>query len=74
MLGAEDGYQATHKDEGRVQVLVILFRVVSVKFCGFLAIHSEEVGPRVTSPERIGEFFEDGMEAGWVSATVWLSR
>ena len=63
MFSAEGGNQMTDEDEGRVQVLVIFFRIIPVKFSGFPTIHGEEVGPRVISPERIEEFFEGGMEA-----------
>ena len=45
-----DGNPTTHKDEGRVQVLVVLFRIVSVEFSRFSAVDGEEVGPRVIAP------------------------
>jgi hypothetical protein len=53
----------TYEDEGRVQVLVILPRIILVKLFRFPSINGEEVGPRVASPERVEEFFEGGMEA-----------
>jgi len=58
------GNRTTHEDEGRVQVFVILFRVVPVKLSRFPAIHSEEVGTRVIGSQRVEEFFEGGMETG----------
>ena len=54
----------TNEDEGRVQIFVVLFRVIAVKFFRLSAIYSEEVGPWVISPEWIEEFLEGGMEAG----------
>ena len=56
--------ETTDEDEGCVQVLVVLFRVISVKLSGFPAVYREKVGPRVISPQRVEEFFEGGMEAG----------
>jgi len=56
--------QRTDEDEGRVQVLVVLFRIISIKFSRFPAIHREEVGPGVIGPQRVEELFESGMEAG----------
>ena len=41
----EYGNAPTHEDEGRVQVLVVLFSIISVKLFGFSAIYGEEVGP-----------------------------
>ena len=35
----------THKDEGSVEVLVILPRVISIELVGFLAVDGKEVGP-----------------------------
>ena len=61
----EDGNQTTHEYEGRVQVLVVLLRIIAVKFSRFLAVHGEEVSSRVIGPERIEKFFEGGMEAGF---------
>ena len=34
----------THENEGRVEILVVLFGIVSVKFGGLFAIDGEEVG------------------------------
>jgi len=59
----ESGKQTTHEDEGRVQVLVVLFRVISIKLSGFPAVYHEEVCPGVICPERVEEFFESRMEA-----------
>ena len=38
---------ATHEDKGSAQVLVVLLGVVAVKFPGFPAVYSKEVGARV---------------------------
>ena len=65
VLNTKIGNQTTHEDEGRVQVLVVLFRVISVKLSGFPAVHCEEVRPGVIGPQWVEEFFECGMEAGW---------
>ena len=54
----------TDEDEGGVEVLVVLFHVVSVKLFGFPAVDGEEVGPGIIGPEGFKEFFEGGMEAG----------
>jgi len=54
----------TDEDEGGVQVLVVLFRIISVKFFGFPTIHGEEVVPGIVGPEGFKELFEGGMEAG----------
>jgi len=56
--------RTTHEYEGCVQVFVVFFRIIPVKLSGFPAVHGEEVGPRVISPERIEEFFEGGTKAG----------
>ena len=76
----------TDEDEGGVQVLVVLFRIVSVKIFGFPAVHGEEVCPGIVGPEGFKELFEGGMEAGglecqrisnyytgvkWVLRTTW---
>ena len=53
----------THKDEGGVQVLVVLFRVIAVKLFGFSAVYGKEVGSGIIGPQRFGELFEGGMEA-----------
>ena len=42
-FSGEDGNRTTDEDEGRVQVLVVLLRVIAVKFSGFLAVHSKKV-------------------------------
>jgi len=63
----------TDEEKGRVQILVVLFRVIAVKLSGFSAVYSEEVGPRVIGPQRVKELFESGTEAvSGISATVWL--
>ena len=41
----EGGSWATHKDKRRVEILVVLIRVIPVKLCRFPPVHSEEVGP-----------------------------
>ena len=52
----------THKDKGCVQVLVILFRVVSVELVGLLAINGEEVGAGIVGPQWVEELFEGGVD------------
>jgi len=71
----------TDEDERGVEVFVVLFRIISVKLFGFLAIHGEEVGPRIVGPERFKELLEGGMKAGGLecqrisaSATTWLPQ
>ena len=57
--------RATDEDKGRVQILVILFRVIPVKLFGFSAIYSEEVGSGIIGSQWFSELFEDGTEAGF---------
>jgi len=76
----------THEDEGGVQILVVLFGIISVELFGFHAVHGEEVGSGIVGPEGFKEFLESGMEAGglecqrisnyytavkWVLRTTW---
>ena len=61
----ECGNNLTHKDEGGVQVLVVLFRVIAVKLFGFSAVYGKEVCSGIIGPQRFGELFEGGMEAGF---------
>ena len=64
VFGAADGNKATNEDKGRVQVLVVLPRVISVKLCRFSTICGEEVGSGIVGPQRFEELLEDRMEAG----------
>jgi len=63
-IGVGYGNMRAHEDKGRVQVLVVLFRIISVKFFGFSAVHGEEVCSGIVGPERFKELLEGGMEAG----------
>ena len=54
----------TDEDEGGVQVLVVLFRIISVELFGFSAVDGEEVSPGIFGPEGFEELLEGGMEAG----------
>jgi len=54
----------TDKDEGGVEVLVVLFRIISVKLFGFSAVNGEEVCPGIVGSEGFKEILEGGMEAG----------
>ena len=68
------GNRTTHKDEGRVQVLVILFRIASVKLIGLLAVDGKEVCAGIIGPQRIEELFENGMEAiRWVREALGVA-
>jgi hypothetical protein len=62
-MNTEYGNTPTHEDEGRVQVLVIFFRIISVKLFGFSAVYGEEVGSGIVGPEGFKELLEGGMEA-----------
>lgn len=64
VLYIEGGIRTTHEDKGGVQVLVVFPRVISVKLLRLFAVHCEEVGPRVISPNWIEELLENRMEAG----------
>ena len=77
----------TDEDEGGVEVLIVLFRIIFVKLFGFPAIHSEEVVSGIVGSEGFKELLEGGMEAGglecqrisnylttavkWVRRTTW---
>ena len=63
VLSTESGNRTTDEDEGRVQVLVVFFRVISIKLSRFPTVYREEVCPGVICPERVEEFFESRMEA-----------
>ena len=56
--------EATNEDEGRVQVLVVLFCVIAIKFPRYSAVCGEEVGSGIVGPQWFEEFSEGGMEAG----------
>ena len=62
-LSFRDGNKTTDEDKRRVQVLVILFRVIPVKLFRFFAVCGKEVGPGIVGPEWFDELFEGGMEA-----------
>jgi len=64
VASAAYGNTQTHKDEGRVQVLIVLPGVVSVKLFRFPAVCGEEVGSGVVDPEGFNELLEGGMEPG----------
>ena len=59
----ESGNDSTDKDEGGVQVLVILFRVITVKLFGFSTVYGKEVGSGIIGPQWFSELSEGGMEA-----------
>ena len=46
-----DGNQTTDEDKGRVQVLVVLFRVIAIELPRFSAVYSEEVGSGILGPQ-----------------------
>ena len=64
VISMEYGNTPTHEDEGRVQILVVLFGIISVKLFGLSAVYGEEVGSGIVGPEGFKEFLEGGMEAG----------
>ena len=57
------GNTRTYEDEGCVQVLVVLLRIVSVKLFGLSAVYGEEVGSGIVDSEGFEELLEGGMEA-----------
>ena len=65
----ESRLKKTDKNEGGVEVFVILLGVLLVKLCRFLAIGGEEVGAGIVSPQRFEELSEGGVEAA-----VWDQR
>ena len=73
MINTEYGSTRTHEDEGRVQVFVVLLRIVSIKLVGLLSIDGEEVGSGVVGPERFNEFLEGGMEASRSGCQYYLA-
>jgi len=50
-----DGLKETDKDEGGVEVFVILLGVILVKLVGFLAVDGEEVGAWIVGPQWLKE-------------------
>ena len=64
----------THKDQGGVEVLVILLGIVSVEFGGFLAIDGEEVGAGVVGFQWLEELLEGRTEAYRRSDIWWRVR
>ena len=64
VLSADGRNKTTDEDEGCVQVLVILLRVIAVKLSGLPAVDGEEVGSGIVGPQRFEELFEGGVEAG----------
>jgi len=53
-----------YEDERRVEIFIVLPRVISVKVCRFPAVCSEEVGPGIVGPQWFKELLEGMMEAG----------
>jgi len=47
------GKQGAHEDEGSIQVLVVLARIIPVKLSGFPAVHGANIGSRVIGPRGI---------------------
>jgi len=63
VFGKDNRNKTTNKDKGRVQlVLVVLFRVIAVKFTRLPMVDGEEVGSRIVGPQWFEELFEGGME------------
>ena len=62
-LSTQDNNQTTDEDEEHVQVLVVLFRVIPVKFPRFFTVCSEEASPGIIDLQWFEEFLEGGMEA-----------
>ena len=62
-----DVNQMTDEDERRVQVLVVLFRVITIKLSRFSTVYSKEVGSGILGPQRFDKLFEGRVEAGSVS-------
>ena len=60
-----------HKNEGRIEILVILLGIVSVEFSGLLAIDGEEVGAGIVGPQWFEELLEGRMEAYRRSDILW---
>ena len=71
VIGRELDSDATHKDKGSVQVIVVLLDIVAIKLFRFLAVYGKEVGARVIGPQWSEEFFEGRPEAvTWVIVYV----
>jgi len=64
MTSTEYGSTQTHKDEGRIQVFVVLPGIISVEFFRFFTVYGKEVGSGVVGPEGFNELLEGGVEAG----------
>jgi len=63
VFSAEDGSWTAHKDERRVQVLVVLIRIISVEFSRLPSVDGKKVGTGIIGPQRLKELFEGRMEA-----------
>ena len=83
VISTEYGDALTHKDEGRVQVFVVLPGIISIKLSRLSTVYGEEVGPGVVGSEGFKELLEGGMEAGRlyvsaqklpVAAVKWVRR
>ena len=74
MFCTDDKNRTTDENERCVQVLVVLSGVIPVEFFRFSAVHGEEVGTRVVSPQWVEEFFEGGLEAGSDISYGWLPQ
>ena len=66
-----DSYRIAHKNEGGVEILVILFGIVFIKFGGLPSIDGEEVGAGITGPQWLEELLEGRMEAYCRSGILW---
>ena len=60
------GYRnpTTYENEGRVQVLIVVVRIISVKFCGLSSVDGEKVGAGIVGPQWFKKLFERRVEAG----------
>ena len=67
------GRTQTHKEKGRVQVLVVLPRVFQIKLSRFPTVHGVEAGTRVTGPQRIEGSFGDYRRCCYQTRSAHLS-
>ena len=66
--------RVAYKNESCVEVLVILLGIVSVEFCGLLAIDGEEVSTGIVGSQWLEELLEGRMEACRRSDILWRVR
>ena len=61
VLSTEYQNETTDEDKGRVQILVVLFRAITIELSRFSTVHGEEVGSGIIGPQRLEVLSEGGV-------------